>query len=127
MFDLVARSDEREPRTNERGNKLVAGFLLHADRYQFDFTHCTPAKGWKQYNTSQDASYFGVWVNLELRETVTYCEGDLSVVRCEDDAHLKAELDSMAEFYGDPPPMAVAYDADGTETEYYDPRPEVSP
>jgi ABC-type transport system substrate-binding protein len=60
-------------------------------------------KGWKQYDTSQDAWYFGVWVHPEKRVIITYAEGDITVVRCPTNESYHAELKSMAEFYGPPP------------------------
>ena len=108
-------------RTNERGN-LVSYSFVGGDRYRFDFDVCSAKKGWRQYDTSQDASYFGVWVHLERRQIVTFAEGDVSIVDCKDDAHLTAELDSMADFYGDPPPAFVVIE-DGKRTDVYDPRP----
>ena len=96
-----------------------------AERYEYDFKLCQESDGWKQYDTDQDASYFGIWVHLEGRLVITFAEGDLSVVCCEDDAHLKAQLDSMAEFYGEPPPAFRVIDADGQQTHYFDERPTV--
>lgn len=115
--------------TNERGNRVSS---FHAgpasaieDRYIFDFEICPLSDGWRQYDTTRDAPYFGVWVHLGKLAVVTYAEGDVSVVRCPDVPHLRAELESMASFYGDPPPAAIAIDADGTVTEYYDRRPDL--
>lgn len=109
---------------NKRGNKVDRSFFPK-DRYYFDFNRCKAADGWRQYDTREDAWYFGVWVHLEKREILTYSEGDVVRVTCPDDEHLKAELDAMAEFYGPAPPAAVGFDLDGTKTEFYDPRPEV--
>ena len=112
------------------GNTVERAFWS-GERYAFDFERCTAARGWKQYDTSQDAPYFGVWVNLKQRQVFTYCEGDLSLVTCPDDEHLRAELADMARGYGDPPPAFVTYSFpnDGgivTRTEHYDTRPEVT-
>ncbi len=112
-----------EPITNERGNQVTRSFLLQADRYLFDFQVCSSAKGWKQFDTKQDASYFGIWVHSGTRRIVTFAEGDLSTVTCPTVESFQAELASMATFYGPPPPAAIRYDADGTRTEYYDERP----
>lgn len=49
---------------NERGNTIFRSFHP-ADRYQFDFNLCSKKKGWKQYDTSQDAWYFGVKRDLK--------------------------------------------------------------
>lgn len=66
-----------------------------ADRYLYDFKLCTIAKGWAQIDTSQDASYFGQWVNPTKREIFCYCEGDLILTRCENDAELAGEIATM--------------------------------
>ena len=120
---------------NERGNSIyrdsdadqrVGG--RGQDRYFYDFGRL---QGWKQFDTQQDASYFGVWVNLAERKTFTYCEGDRTLVECPDDDHLKAELDDMVRFYGAPPPAFIAFEGDKTtgkwtRTKYYDERPTIS-
>lgn len=108
-----------EVRTNKNGNEVRDGFLLNGERYEFDFGACSGG-GWIQYDTKQDASYFGVWVNVGERLTFTFAEGDTSLVTCPTLESFRAELASMQEFYGDPPPMAVGFDLDGTRTEYYD-------
>ena len=111
-------------RTNERGN-AIASFYADAERYVFDFELCTPDDGWQQYDTAQDAWYFGVWVNVKRRQTLTYAEGDVMLVTCPDDACLKAELDDAAEVYGPPPPAFTSIDRNGSLTKYYDTRPTV--
>lgn len=122
--DLEAR--KIPPRTNERGNLVYRG-SRHGERYLYDFKICTAAKGWRQYDTSQDDWYFGVWVHMEEMLTFTYCEGDLSLVVCPTKESFKAELDDAAEFYGAPPPAFVAFSFDEpgkvTRTEVYDTRP----
>lgn len=108
---------------NKRGNQIKRGFD-HTDRYKFDFGMCSHDKGWVQYDTDQDAWYFGVWVHPEKRLIFTYAEGDTSLVTCPTIESYKAELKSMAEFYGDPPPAFRAISNDGQVTHYYDTRPE---
>jgi hypothetical protein len=104
--------------TNNQGNQVDC-YFWSGDRYYFDQA-CPPKDGWIQYDTSQDAWYFGSWVNVKERKTVTYCEGDIYIVTCPTIESFKAELADMQRVYGDPPPMAVAFDADGTKTVYYD-------
>ena len=110
---------------NDRGNEVFRGFSP-GDRYQYDFGPCSRQKGWTQYDTDQDAHYFGVWVHVKDRMVFTYCEGDTILVKCPSLESFRAELSSMAEFYGDPPPAMRVIDADGSLTEVYDPdaRPE---
>lgn len=112
-----------QPWTNERGNLVTpsaSGEYGGCDRYLWDFQRCKSSKGWRQFDTSQDASYFGVWVHVRRRKIVTFCEGDLSRVTCPTPESFRAELRSMCEFYGEQPPAWVAIDADGTCTRYLD-------
>ena len=61
--------------TNDRGNTVHSRTVYTIqDRYFFDGKMCTRALGFEQFDTEQDASYFGVWVNREERATVTYAE-----------------------------------------------------
>lgn len=102
-----------EPRTNRNGCTVTCTALPGYDRYQFDMTHCAAEDGWEQYDTDQDAWYFGVWVRLSTRETVTYAEGDITHVSAPTDEAFAAELASMADFYGDPPPAFKVITGDG--------------
>jgi len=98
------RPEDETPETNERGCAVARTVHFEYDRYQFDMVHCDPTEGWEQYDTSQDASYFGVWVRRSTRETVTYAEGDITHVTAPTDETFAAELADMAKFYGPPPP-----------------------
>jgi len=55
--------------------------------------------GWELFETDQDASYFGVWINRQQLIVVTYCEGDLHIVRAPDAAAFDAEIAEMESFY----------------------------
>jgi hypothetical protein len=110
-------------RKNSRGNQIV-DLWRHTERYEFDFERCAPKKGWKQYDTSQDAWYFGVWVHKERRLILTYAEGDISIVKCPTEESYHAELKNMADFYGPPPPAFTTIDyPSGHVTKFYDERP----
>lgn len=76
-------------------NPQIIREFAPADRYLYDFRVCTIAKGWAQIDTSQDASYFGQWVNPTKREIFCYCEGDTILTRCFSDAQLQDELARM--------------------------------
>lgn len=91
------------------------------NRYKYDTHRCSSKDGWHQYDTEQDAWYFGVWYHRERRLVVTYAEGDETIVVCQTEESFRAELAEMAEFYGEPPPAFVGIDVDtGTVTEFYD-------
>jgi hypothetical protein len=65
------------------------------------FDDLTPDKfkGWQYVEGWNDGPYRVVWVNFELRATFTYCEGDLTLVVCDDDATFKTELLDCGECY----------------------------
>jgi hypothetical protein len=94
-------------------------------RYQFDSKLLR--EGYRQYDTDQDAWYFGVWYHSAARIVVTFAEGDATVVECATPEAWSAEVAAMAAFYGDPPPAFVVFDANG-RTDVYDPtaRPEAA-
>ena len=123
IIDLVL---VEEPRINERGNNVHHLFIGSCDRLQFDCGPCSADKGWEQYDTDQDAWYFGVWIHIEKRMTVTYAEGDLYVATCPTLESFREELKDLQRCYGDPPPWAKAFDIEtGQETHYFQERPKV--
>lgn len=96
---------ELKMRTKASGAVVKDRFVgPYADRYEYDFKRCNKADGWRQYDTEQDASYFGVWVHPERRVIVTFAEGDETTVECPTQEAFEAEIREMNEFYGSPPP-----------------------
>ena len=59
------------------------------------------SEGWEQFDTDQDAAYFGVWVNKSKFLTLTYAEGDWTLVECHDKDHFNAEVLDAIKFYGE--------------------------
>ena len=106
--------------TNRLGSSVARAFYIDGDRYRYDFKVCTPAKGWQQYDTDQDAWYYGVWVNVAERQIMTYAEGDETLVTSPTAEIFQAELDALSEFHGPPPPAFVVLDVDGSVTNVYD-------
>ena len=96
------------------------GMTRGGNRYGYDEALCP--QGWEQYDTDQDAWYFGVWVNVQGRQVFTYAEGDRILEMCHTQEEFAALLRSMAEFYGKAPPFAVGFGDDG-KAEFYAPRP----
>ena len=74
-------------------------FFESIDRYAFDFDMCKPSKGYAQLDTSEDASYFGNWVNFKEYKIVSYCEGDVSIETCENKEEFKELLKKTVDFY----------------------------
>ena len=103
-------------RVNERGNTLYCAFFS-ADRYYWDFNKQFKKDGWLQYDTDQDAHYFGVWVNPRWKMVFSYVEGDIILCVCQDTDHYFAEIRSMNEFYGEGF-IAKTIDENGNMTVY---------
>ena len=117
--------DITQTSTNARGNQVREIFVA-GDRYRFDFKYCTPDQGWEQWETEQDASYFGVWVNRETRQTLTFAEGDLQLVDCETPEAFKAEIADAERFYGVAPVGAIVIDENDQATGIVFPRLEAT-
>ena len=87
-----------------------------------DFAPDFNSEGWEQYDTDQDAPYFGVWVNRTKFLTLTYAEGDWTLVVCPDIEHYNAEIGDANDFY-DEGRIALVIDADsGVATSYHQDR-----
>lgn len=88
------------PVMNTYGNTVQRYFDDDPDhcRYKFDGL-AEKADGWEQFDTSQDAWYFGVWVNKSARCIWTFAEGDFTVVTCHNDKTFNAEIQHMIQFY----------------------------
>lgn len=109
---------DAEPRGE--GGTVVRAFVGDRGRYDFDLKLCPASEGWRQYDTEQDAWYFGVWYHPDARIVVTYAEGDLSVEEYTTNEAWTAQLASMAQFYGPPPPAFIGIDANGARTDFFD-------
>lgn len=112
---VFANSPRQE---TEAGNELF-GLFLPDERYVIDFADDFRDEGWQQYDTDQDAHYFGVWVNPVLFQTLSYVEGDWSWVKCANEHQYQEEIDSMNAFYK-PAPAWTVIDASGSITHVYD-------
>ena len=105
------------PEINKRGNEVIRSFIVNGERYRWDFDEDFNVQGWEQYDTSQDAWYFGVWINKKLLQIQTYAEGDLTLVKCPDIDHFNAEIADMNKFY-EPGFIAKTIGNDGQLTIY---------
>lgn len=74
-----------------------------ADRYYYDRTLLV--QGWQQYDTKEDAWYFGIWIHIEKRETFTYAEGDISHVIAPNLEAFRSELARLYQYH----PQAPAF------------------
>ena len=79
--------------------EIKRSFIGDAERYLFDFKVCTYAKGWAQFDTRQDASYYGNWINPTTRELLSFAEGDVARTTCDTDEEFVAEVTRAAEWH----------------------------
>ena len=88
----------RDERTSTAGNRLQS-FFCDDERYSFDFLPgIFKQSGWYQFDTQQDAPYYGTWVNPRLQAVILYCEGDINVIDCETPEAYRAEIKSMEDW-----------------------------
>ena len=78
---------------------LHKGFVCGGGRLWFDFKYCVGTRGFTQYDTIHDASYFGIWVNLKELSVVSFVEGDIYVKLLNSVEEMKNELDDMNSRY----------------------------
>ncbi|MCR9254746.1 MAG: hypothetical protein NXI16_01470 [Alphaproteobacteria bacterium] len=126
LLEAFMRLERKREATFTRTTDGCGIYRAHfsgTDRYYFDFGPCGPRTGWEQFDTRQDGSYFGIWVNPDCRLILTFAEGDVSLETCIFERIFKERLAEMAGFYGDPPPAFTVIDRDGSVTEVYDVRP----
>ena len=88
------------PFANMQGNQMIRAFWP-SERYVVDFAEDFKLEGWQQFDTDQDAHYFGVWVNPAKRLTLCYAEGDWTLVKCADRDSYNAEIQAALDFYGE--------------------------
>jgi hypothetical protein len=94
--------------TLAEGNDVASWFRQEGERYIYD--HKLLALGWQQWDTDQDAWYFGVWVHVELRQTFCYAEGDCTQTFCPTVEHFRARIAALWEAHPEHPPAMVVLD-----------------
>ena len=100
LAELIVKDGKADAQPNKNGN-IVHRFFAATDRYLVDFAEDFTAEHWEQYDTDQDAHYFGVWVNPDSLRILSYAEGDWTLVTCLDSEAFNAEIEDMNAFYGE--------------------------
>jgi hypothetical protein len=67
-------------------------FAEDGNRYEIDNGVCNSASGFCQIDTSQDASYFGIWTSPSQRAVCSFMEGDITVEKATTDAEYREIL-----------------------------------
>ena len=94
-----------------------------ADRYYYDRTLL--AQGWQQYDTDEDAWYFGIWIHTEKLETFTYAEGDTNHVIAPNVEAFRAELARLYQYHPQAPAFISIDPEAGVVTHHFERKPEV--
>jgi hypothetical protein len=100
VAEIVAVLKGKPAETNRQGNQVHRHFWS-TERYVVDFAPDYRDAGWQQFDTDQDAWYFGVWVNPKSFLVLTYCEGDWSLDVCENVAQYNKQIQALIDFYGE--------------------------
>lgn len=98
ISDITQRLLENQ--TGRGSLRSVYRMFWPSERYVVDFAEDFN-DGWQQYDTDQDAHYFGVWVNPRRRMILSYTEGDWRLVVCNSYTTYNMELREMNHFYGE--------------------------
>lgn len=98
VIAYILREGKLDAQPNNRGNQVIR-LRAEEDRYIIDFAPDFAAEGWEQFDTSQDAHYFGVWVNYSKRMTLSYAGGDWTLVLCPTLETYLAEIKDAIRFY----------------------------
>ena len=100
---------------NEHGT-LLFDRHVGGSRYWFD-ENLNPHL-WEQYDTSEDAAYFGVWVNKSERCILTFAEGDITLGWSPTVEQFNAQIKAANDFYGGGYIARVLDPERGEATEY---------
>jgi hypothetical protein len=79
--------------------KITRGFEADGDRYRYDFGPCNFKHGWAQLDTSQDAWYYGNWINPLTLKLFSYVEGDTTLTECENEAEFVAAVREYCQWH----------------------------
>ena len=86
----------RETKTDAHGNQVEHSFFLERERYHYDLLR----GDWQQWDTDQDAPYFGVWVNPEALQIICFAEGDEYRTTCPTREAFIAAIERLEQFHG---------------------------
>lgn len=70
--------------------------FVDGDRYQFDWTLLD--KGFFQVDSSEDASYYGHWLNPIRKILIAFIEGDLTITKYENNDEMIEDLGNLNDY-----------------------------
>jgi len=60
--------------------------------------YCFDNKGYAQLDTTEDAWYYGHWIDFKNLKIISYAEGDVSIETCENKEEFKELLKKTVDF-----------------------------
>ena len=99
-LDLLQEYLQIAPGERTDSGALVERYFIEGGNATKAFAYMSHSRAWATYPTSQDNWYYAVYFNPELRQIVTYAEGDLTRVTCDSADQFESELASLARFHG---------------------------
>lgn len=105
LMELIISSSKEEPATSERGpeqkgeSRTIYRSFWPTERYVVDCAPDFASGGWKQYDTPQDAPYFGCWFSKDKLASLCYAEGDWILVVCTTEEAFNEEVAEAEAFY----------------------------
>lgn len=104
--------------TSAQGSRVLNSFHMHRERGYYDADKCA-SEGWEQFDTDQDASYFGVWVHHNNMQIVCFAEGDESITNAPDREAFTREIEALEAFHCVIPRVARSISAEGQACDHY--------
>tara|TARA_B100001769_G_C21919461_1_gene495919 strand:+ start:292 stop:774 length:483 start_codon:yes stop_codon:yes gene_type:complete len=95
------KKDEQEQEYAKRCRRYHQSDEGYGHSFDYSQFGLVESKGWAKYQTNSDAAYFGVWINREAKQIVTYAEGDLTVEDAATDEEFEALMQSLYDFHGE--------------------------
>lgn len=110
--------------TDEKGISIYEN-RMGDNRYAYDQILCNPKHGWIQFDTSEDAAWFGIWTHAVEHFVVVYAEKDVSIIHIPEKQDWIDRLKKMRQEYGPAPHAATVINPDnGGITRIFTTQPE---
>ena len=94
VWPIAFKRGERKSTCNNR----LEEWFCSSERYPMDFNFCGMKSDWYQFDTAQDAPYYGSWCNPRLLMLLSYTEGDIYLIHCETPDQYRAEIEALEKF-----------------------------
>ena len=94
-FKLIWPGTFKKDQAEREGFTVEFFFCGDSERCRYNMDNVHIGLGFYQFDTSQDAIYFGTWVNPSGLQVLQYAEGDISLVTCKSVQDYENQLAKM--------------------------------